>query len=402
MSAAKRRPSSPGGQGEAGPSGKRAKVEDPFSFSTTSEEDIAMLEAVECEEAVDATPSHSTASPLTPSPASQRKAICRPPPPNFDPSMDPVVFQQLDIDHYVSESAQKVGGVSNGAAPVLRMFGVTMDGNSVCAHIHGFLPYFYVLAPVPEILPQHCADLRSSLNDAVLGDARSTRGVLQAVVAVEAVTKSSMYGFHFNKMSTFLKITMALPRLVAPARRLLGTLSLNPFGSVHYQAFESNIDFEIRFMVDADVVGCNWIECPPGLYSLRRPTPSPQSNGYHMSTCPSTGFSTIGSTSPKTKCQIELDIEWEDVVSHAAEGEWEKVAPVRILSFDIECAGRKGVFPEAEHDPVIQIANMVVLQGERDPFVRNVFTLGDCAPIVGSDVRCFKPRQEAGMLQVCC
>jgi DNA polymerase elongation subunit (family B) len=36
-----------------------------------------------------------------------------------------------------------------------------------------------------------------------------------------------------------------------------------------------------------------------------------------------------------------------------------QVAPLRILSFDIECAGRKGIFPEPEKDPVIQIANMV-------------------------------------------
>lgn len=31
------------------------------------------------------------------------------------------------------------------------------------------------------------------------------------------------------------------------------------------------------------------------------------------------------------------------------------MAPFRILSFDIECAGRKGHFPEATHDPVIQV-----------------------------------------------
>lgn len=36
---------------------------------------------------------------------------------------------------------------------------------------------------------------------------------------------------------------------------------------------------------------------------------------------------------------------------------------MRILSYDIECAGRKGIFPEAEHDPVIQIAAMVQRQG---------------------------------------
>ena len=81
------------------------------------------------------------------------------------------------------------------------------------------------------------------------------------------------------------------------------------------------------------------------------------------------------------------------------QGEWSKVAPVRILSFDIECAGRKGVFPEPEKDPVIQIANMVINQGDKDPFIRNVFTLNSCAPIVGSHV--FSYTHEGNMLKVC-
>ena len=63
-----------------------------------------------------------------------------------------------------------------------------------------------------------------------------------------------------------------------------------------------------------------------------------------------------------SKAQIEFDISWEDVLSYPAEGEWQKIAPLRVLSFDIECAGRKGIFPEAEKDQVIQIANMVVVQ----------------------------------------
>ena len=50
-------------------------------------------------------------------------------------------------------------------------------------------------------------------------------------------------------------------------------------------------------------------------------------------------------------------------ISQAPEGEWSRIAPLRILSFDIECAGRKGIFPEATHDPIIQIANMVTRQG---------------------------------------
>jgi len=30
--------------------------------------------------------------------------------------------------------------------------------------------------------------------------------------------------------------------------------------------FESNIDFEIRFMADRDIVGCGWLEAQKGKY----------------------------------------------------------------------------------------------------------------------------------------
>ena len=65
----------------------------------------------------------------------------------------------------------------------------------------------------------------------------------------------------------------------------------------------------------------------------------------------------------QSNCQIEAEISYRDLVAHKPEGEWAKMAPLRILSFDIECAGRKGIFPEANVDPVIQIASMVTRQG---------------------------------------
>lgn len=70
---------------------------------------------------------------------------------------------------------------------------------------------------------------------------------------------------------------------------------------------------------------------------------------------------------------------------------------MRTLSFDIECAGRKGFFPEAEKDPVIQIANWVKVHGDSNPIVRNIFTLNTCAPISGAEVHCFQDEKE--MLQ---
>jgi hypothetical protein len=38
-------------------------------------------------------------------------------------------------------------GSQQGPVPIMRMYGVTMEGNSVCCHVHGFSPYFFVSAP---------------------------------------------------------------------------------------------------------------------------------------------------------------------------------------------------------------------------------------------------------------
>ena len=71
-----------------------------------------------------------------------------------------------------------------------------------------------------------------------------------------------------------------------------------------------------------EIPGASWVELPKGTYSVR-----PDSK-------------------KRSRCQLELDVFFNHMKSHPCKGEWNKVAPLRILSFDIECAGRKGHFPE--------------------------------------------------------
>jgi len=73
-------------------------------------------------------------------------------------------------------------------------------------------------------------------------------------------------------------------------------------------------------MVDCNMMGCSWVELPAGKYRVRHSTGRVR----------------------RSRCQIEVDIAWNELISYPCEGEWLKIAPVRILSFDIECAGRKG------------------------------------------------------------
>jgi len=79
-------------------------------------------------------------------------------------------------------------------------------------------------------------------------------------------------------------------------------------------------------MVDCNMMGCSWVELPAGKYRVRQ-TP---------------GIAGTSSLCRRSHCQIEVDVAWTELVSYPCEGEWLKIAPVRILSFDIECAGRKG------------------------------------------------------------
>jgi DNA polymerase delta subunit 1 len=70
------------------------------------------------------------------------------------------------------------------------------------------------------------------------------------------------------------------------------------------------------------------------------------------------------------------------------------MAPFRVLSVDIECQGRKGCFPEADKDAVIQIASVVQRMGDAEPFLRNVLTLNTCAPIAGAQVQSFEREED--------
>ncbi|KAJ7035657.1 DNA polymerase family B-domain-containing protein [Mycena alexandri] len=276
----------------------------------------------------------------------------RPALPTIDPKRDSIVFQQIDV-----EESDMFGQVA------LRMYGVTKDGNSVLANITDFLPYFYVAQP-RGFREEDLQPFMQHLNGLVPGD---------PVVAVKLVSKRSLWQYRGDDWIPFIRITISNPRLLPKIR---GTFERNECRYEFFptdkpiSTFESNIAYTLRFMIDTKVVGMNWIEVPAKKYAM------------------------LTGKDKKSHCQLEISVRYDDFISHAPEGDWSSIAPLRILSFDIECAGRKGIFPEAEMDPVIQIANMVTRQGEQKPFIRNVFTLNTCSNIVGSQVLTFKDEEK--------
>jgi len=194
------------------------------------------------------------------------------------------------------------------------------------------------------------------------------------VLGINKVTnKQSIFGYQFNASRDFIIVYAAFPSLVPTLKRCFDEGIYVGGASVRGQTYESNVIFSLRFMIDNNIQGADWVELPAGKYSLR------------------------SEANKKSKCSLEVDVFFNEIVAHPCDTpRWSSLAPVRILSFDIECQGRKGHFPEPQIDPVIQIASTVTLQGSDQPMIRNVFTLNTCLPIVGAQVICSET--EADML----
>lgn len=74
-------------------------------------------------------------------------------------------FQYLELDHYIGKPYPGMPGAQTGPVPIIRMFGITEEGNSVCCHIHGFTSYFYVSLP-DTFTEKDCAPFK--VNDTYL------------------------------------------------------------------------------------------------------------------------------------------------------------------------------------------------------------------------------------------
>ncbi len=67
------------------------------------------------------------------------------------------------MDYTVGDPVSGMPGSQVGPVPIIRMFGVTMEGYSVLAQIHGISPYFYVCAPT-GFQQNDCERFRAALN----------------------------------------------------------------------------------------------------------------------------------------------------------------------------------------------------------------------------------------------
>lgn len=244
---------------------------------------------------------------------SQLERWCRPPVPESSLNSDQVDLhlQWLDMDIVGGEplrenpnrSKKFVLGAAKGEVPIIRVYGVTDGGNSVVVFIHGYTPYGYFALPEGFHLAYKSdkeknvilGKIRQVLNEKLVSakSARSKSGVEEDSNLVQGVQYvedcKSIMGYNTSH-DRFLKVYLQMPTLVTTLKRIMeegvtlpgivakeGVVPRHQWddvggggGGSSYQAFECNVPFVLRFMVDEDICGAGWLTLPKGTYEIRK------------------------------------------------------------------------------------------------------------------------------------
>lgn len=216
-------------------------------------------------------------------------------------------FQILDADYEVI----------NDSNPVIRLFGRGADGKSVCCFVPDFEPYFYLKAS---------GDLHAV--------ARLIKGTFAQVKKVEIVEKFEPIGYQKTKKE-MLRVTTHLPRDVPEIRGDILKLQEVMRAEGKWEVYETDILFRNRFLIDKNLGGMVWLSAEgdpidPVKYFRR-------------------------STSGSSRCE-NFACDSSILASGFKKVENFTIAPLKYLSFDIECLPLDGGMPSPDVSPIVMIS----------------------------------------------
>jgi len=249
--------------------------------------------------------------------------------------------------------------------PVVRLFGVTEEGNSVMCQVFGFYPYFFV-----ELSREINVDEKELAID-IMQKALNRNSVYPNNVKMEKVGPYwSTDGYRREPIANLYKIELKVPRGIRKLRTIIKQEDI--FHSLNFDVindYESNVEFILRFCIDKKLPGCSYVHVD------------------HKDT-------SYNQFERHSNCQIEFRTNTDSLKIHnpnleETDSRWKAIPNYRILSFDIECRKRGDKFPNSKYDPVFQICVELYEVGTK--IYQSVgLTLGTCLDVKGKHVMRFK------------
>lgn len=197
---------------------------------------------------------------------------------------------------------------------LVKVFGVREDGTSVALNILNFTPFFFLR--IDHKTDRHTA---TRLKDFLV--TKLPTSLKTSILDVTILKKKDFWGFTNNTKKSFARLKFKNLKAMKSAIRIfskkvdLPEISRYP---IKYKLYESNIDPFLRMIHIRDIDPCGWVMVPKGRFV--------ENTGILPS-----------------HCQIDVECHWNTLVRHDAE----KIAPLSVASFDIECTSSHGDFPVA-------------------------------------------------------
>ncbi|PWN52328.1 putative catalytic subunit of DNA polymerase zeta UPR-1 [Violaceomyces palustris] len=164
-------------------------------------------------------------------------------------------------------------GVPLSKVPVLRIFGATPAGQRVCLHMHNVFPYCYIQykeSLEPDYVLRYIYRLGRELNLAMAASLRrnpTDPDSSQFIAAIHLCKGVPFYGYHVG-WSYFLKISFIDP---SHSYRIAAILETGGVMRTRFQPFEIHIRYQLQFMLDYNIFGCDFIDLDDARF--RAPVP---------------------------------------------------------------------------------------------------------------------------------
>jgi len=185
---------------------------------------------------------------------------------------------------------------------IIKVFGVSEEGYSICANILDFEPYFYITHKKKTLLSVFEMNQLSTQLMNILP------APLKEDFDIVSESKKSLWGFTNNTFKQYIKISFRNLTCMYILRKFLRNQK-------KYDFHESNIEPFLRFIHTKEISAGGWVRISKWIEN--------QNNNFD------------------TKCQINVQTSYHNVLPL----ESTKIAPLVILSFDIECTSSHGDFP---------------------------------------------------------
>ena len=259
---------------------------------------------------------------------------------------DAIEFQITDIYDPESDKANIQKDATDFYS--LLIYGTSAVGATYCVKVNNFVPYFYIKPPEKwEGLGKNAFKAKvDELNDIMLNDSykcvftnngKTTeynkriipRALDTHFVSMKVVRKKDFWGFTNDKIFRFLKVSVKSLKLYNSLKYYFKSLEKSDF-----KMYETNIDPFLKYIHTQNIRPCDWVRIEKG--------------GYEMG-------------DDISRCDYNIETEYKNIMPIQVN----KIAPLLITSFDIECSSSHGDFPvpKKNYSKVAQDLAMVAKHG---------------------------------------